>query len=326
LDPVEGDTIKPLFNYWGRRPEPPDPAYQQWLHGVPAVDFTTEELLYLPQNVRSNRIYGYPRVEQIIITINTAIRRSLHQLEYYVSGSVPEAFLGLPKEWDLKTIKDFQSYMDTLLSGQLSQRRKLRMVPGEFKYQEAKPYDLKEQYDEWLARIICFAFSIDPTPFIQHVSRTGAQTTRSRALEEGLTPTQRWMKVIIDRILEEDFQSPDLEFVYLEEREQDPSAQANIDVVYAKAGIKSIDEIRQARGFEPMGDMYSKPMYATAQGYIIPGQLTSQFGRQTTDNSLTGAGEGPREDQDQGVHASVGQRVPGEHAPPERHGSEVPVE
>jgi hypothetical protein len=37
----------------GRSPEPPDPAYQQIPHGVPAADFSADELLYLPRNPRA---------------------------------------------------------------------------------------------------------------------------------------------------------------------------------------------------------------------------------------------------------------------------------
>ena len=73
LDIVDGATIKPLIGQDGRAPEPPDPAYQQVLHGVPAADFSAEELLYLPRNVRAHRLYGMSPVEQIALTINIAL-------------------------------------------------------------------------------------------------------------------------------------------------------------------------------------------------------------------------------------------------------------
>ena len=58
---IDGATIKPLIGEDGRAPEPPDPAYQQILKGVPAADFSVEELLYLPRNVRTHRLYGMSR-------------------------------------------------------------------------------------------------------------------------------------------------------------------------------------------------------------------------------------------------------------------------
>ena len=73
LDVVDGATIKPLIGEDGRAPEPPDPAYQQILHGVPAADFSADELLYLPRNVRTAKLYGMSPVEQIALAVNIAI-------------------------------------------------------------------------------------------------------------------------------------------------------------------------------------------------------------------------------------------------------------
>ena len=73
LDIIDGATIKPLIGEDGRSPEPPDPAYQQILKGVPAADFSAEELLYLPRNPRAHRLYGMSPVEQIALTVNIAI-------------------------------------------------------------------------------------------------------------------------------------------------------------------------------------------------------------------------------------------------------------
>ncbi len=63
LDIIDGATIKPLVGEDGRAPEAPDPAYQQILKGIPAADFSADELLYLPRNLRSHRLYGMSPVE-----------------------------------------------------------------------------------------------------------------------------------------------------------------------------------------------------------------------------------------------------------------------
>lgn len=274
LELIDGATIKPLLAADGRRPTTPDPAYQQILHGVPAADFTSEELLYVPWNIRTNHIYGYSKVEQILVTVNTFIRRALFQLNYYTEGSQPDAFMGLPKEWNLQQIKDFQDYMDSLLIGNLQTRRHLRFVPGEFKYQETKGPPLKDAFDEYLARVVCFTFAVAPDPFIEHVSRGAVEKSHTRALEEGLEPTQRYVKINVDRIIIEDFASPDLEFKYVEDREQDPKAQMEVDTGYVKAGIFAIDDVRIARGKNPLGGPASIPMLATASGYVPLGTLT----------------------------------------------------
>ena len=40
---------------------------------MPAADFSADELLYLPRNIRSHRLYGFSPVEQIALTINIAL-------------------------------------------------------------------------------------------------------------------------------------------------------------------------------------------------------------------------------------------------------------
>jgi hypothetical protein len=246
---MDGATIKILIDESGRTPLPPDPAYQQILKGVPAVDYTREELMYLKHNPRSHKVYGYSHVEQVLVTVNILIRRALYQLDYYREGSQPDAFVGLPKEWNQDQIAQFQRHFDGLMSGNLGQRRRLRFMPGDFKYQETKQPPLKDVYDEFLARIICFVFSVSPEPFVSHVNRATAESSQSRAIDEGLAPLQRYVRGIMNRIIKVEFASPDLEFVWQDVREQDPKDAASIDVAYVGSGIMTVNEVRPFRIF-----------------------------------------------------------------------------
>jgi hypothetical protein len=178
LDVIDGATIKPLIGEDGRAPEPPDPAYQQILKGIPAADFSAEELLYLPRNLRAHRLYGFSPVEQIALTINIALRRDAATLDYYRSGSTPDAFATLPKEWTADQIRSFQDYFDALMSGNLARRRQTKFMPADFKLIEARQPPLKDQYDEWLARIICYAFSVPASAFVSQVNRATSETLR----------------------------------------------------------------------------------------------------------------------------------------------------
>ncbi|MCE9567668.1 MAG: phage portal protein [Planctomycetes bacterium] len=267
LEVIDGASIKLLIDESGRPPLPPDPAYQQILKGIPAVDYTADELLYLMHNPRSHKAYGYSHVEQILVTVNIAIRRALFQLDYYREGSQPDAFGNLPKEWNVDQIKAFQTHFDSMMAGNGANRRRMKFMPGEFKYQESKQPPLKDQYDEWLARVICHAFSISPEPFVQHTNRGTAETSHDRALQEGLAPLQRWVKSIIDPVIALEFESSDLEFAWADDREMDPKQAADINVGYAKAGIRSIDEIREGLGDEPLGGAFAIPMALTSAAY-----------------------------------------------------------
>ena len=126
---------------------------------MPAVDYTSDELIYAPRNPRPHKVYGYSPVEQILMTVNIGLRRQVSQLNYFTEGNTPEALIGVPEQWTPDQIRQFQEYWDALLEGNLAARRHTRFVPGGLKYQPIRDVPLKDEFDEWLARVVCFAFS-----------------------------------------------------------------------------------------------------------------------------------------------------------------------
>ena len=127
-------------------------------------------------------------VEQIALTVNIALRRDAATLDYYRTGSSPDAFATLPKEWTADQIRSFQDYFDALMSGNLARRRMTKFMPADFKLIETRQPPLKDMYDEWLARIICYAFSVPASAFVSQVNRATSETLRLQATQEGLVP------------------------------------------------------------------------------------------------------------------------------------------
>lgn len=278
LETIDGSTIARKITADGRRPMYPDPAYQQILKGIPATDYTTDELIYLQRNPRSWTPYGLGPVEQIILTVNTQIRRMVEQLAYFTAGNIPLGFGNLPKEYTPQQIIDFQKGFNAMREGNQEQRSGMVFMPADFKYQAAKEAPLKSDFDEWLARKICFAFSISAEPFVQQVNRATAETSKQKASEEGLIPTQHFLKRVMDKIIREDFEAPYLEFVWQNDKEADAKEASDINIGYVKAGIRSIDQIRMELGDEPLGGAYAIPSLATGSGYVAVGETLGAFG------------------------------------------------
>ena len=251
LEPVDGATINRMLDRTGRTPLPPDPAYQQILKGMPAIDYTSDELIYAPRNPRTHRVYGYSPVEQILLTVNTAIRRAVHVLQFYTEGSTPDLIWGVPETWQPDQIKQFQQYWDSLLQGNTAARRKGLFVPGGIKPFDTKEQALKDEFDEWLARIVCYCFSLPPTPFVKQVNRATAQTAQQSAIQEGLHPLMRWVKGLIDCILVKQFKRADLQFAWKMQEDVEPLVQAQIDKIYLDSGVMDADEVRADRGMPP---------------------------------------------------------------------------
>jgi len=249
FDLVDGSTITRLIDGYGRTPQAPQPAYQQILKGLPAVDYSCEDLLYRPRNLRVSRLYGFSAVEQILLTINIALRREANTLSFYTEGNTPDLLIGVPPEWNADQIKIMQEWFDGLMSGQ--SKKTAKFIPGGMTPFDTKAAALKDEFDEWLARIVCFAFSIAPTPFIRSVNRATAETAHQQALEEGLAPLMLWVKATMDRLLER-MGLPDLEWRWEEEESIDPLVQAQIAQIYVAEGVITPDEARADLGRDPL--------------------------------------------------------------------------
>lgn len=259
LEPVDGATIVRKIDESGRTPMPPEAAYQQYLKGVPGPQYTCEELIYRPRNLRTYRVYGFSPVEQIIMTVNIAIRRQLSQLQWYTDGSTPDSIFSLPEDWTMKQVMEFETYWNDMLSGNSRERRKTRFVPGGAKPINTKEGLLKDEYDEWLARVITYAFSMTNLPFVKQMNRATSETSAEQAVNEGLAPTLGWVKMVIDDIIARYFGAPDLHMTWIDTKDPDPVQQAEAehkraqaDAVDIQSGILDINEARVKRGLKEL--------------------------------------------------------------------------
>jgi hypothetical protein len=270
LDIIPGDTIHPMVDETGRRPRGPgEIAFQQVIKGVAWANLTNDDLIYAPRNPRPNHNYGFSPVEQIIVTINTAMRRQASQLAYFTEGNTPAGLLNGPEGWSPDQIRDMQAWLDARLSGQTAEQAKLLWVPAGTRYQAFKDAPIKDDFDEWLARLVAFAFSLPPTPFVRQMNRGTAGEDQDRGLEEGLQPIKLWAKRLIDGVIQDEQGARDLEFAWNDAPSVDPKAQADIDDVSLRNGSATIDEVRARRGEGPLPDgQGAKARIYGAQGAV----------------------------------------------------------
>jgi hypothetical protein len=243
LECLDGSTIKVLIDDAGRVPDPPQPAYQQVIKGLPMLDLTAEEIIYAPMRPRPELpVYGYSPVEQCFLEIT--------------EGSVPDLIVTVPDGWTPAQISQFQAYTDALLSGNLHQKSKIRFLPGgmrPFDIKSAGGELLKSDYDEWLARIICFAFSISPQGFVKMMNRATAESSDQAAKEEGLYPLMSYFESeIMNPLIQEHFGFSDIEFKFQPRPEVDALKQAQALQIYVQSGVISVDEARTQLGLSKL--------------------------------------------------------------------------
>lgn len=273
FDLLDGSNITRLIDALGRTPMPPNAAYQQILKGVPAVEYTADELFYRPRNPRVWKLYGFSPVEQIITTVNIALRRQVNQLTYYTEGNSASLIFAVPETWNPDQIAMMQKWWDDLTTKGRDYRA--RFIPGGVKPYDTKEAALKDEFDEWLARIVCFAFSIEPTPFVKQTNRATAETSRQQSLEEGIAPIQKWVKGRIDECLIAQGMA-DLEFRWVEEEAVDPLVKAQINKLYLDAKVLTADEVRADIGRDPLTDEQRAEL--TPEPVVEPGEGEDEAG------------------------------------------------
>lgn len=287
LEYVDGSTIKPLIDCYGRTPLPPYAAYQQIIYGYPygssenaetkTLGFTTEEISYRPRYPRSFSRYGTSPIENILMKINIALRRDTVNLAYYTDGTTPDGGIFTFDKEDMTPdqIEQFATLYNDIMAGRLKERMKLKFLP-KGKYTATKEHKFDVQYDEWIARIVAIAFGVNPQQFIMMMNRSTGQLQDEQQTELGLAPLENFLDEWFTDIIQNDLGYPHLKFSYIGEKREDAAMSIKRDVEFVQSGILTIDEVRSQRGMPPITGMEdgTPPMLKLGNDVVL---LTEEY-------------------------------------------------
>jgi len=155
-----------------------------------------------------------------------------------------------------------------VFAGDLARRRRAKFVPGDSArtVHQTKEPQHKDDFDEWLARIVCFAFSVPPQWAVKQMNRATADNQSAQSEDEGLEPTKEWVKDLVDEIIADEFASPDLELHWLDEDDGDPET---VLADRLKLGAVTLNEMRDHLGLDPYPNPAAdRAMVLTATGYV----------------------------------------------------------
>lgn len=247
---IDGSTIHPLIDAYGFTPLDGSPAYQQLKGRVIVANWAYDEIIYAVKNKRVNSLYGLSVVEQLENTINLLYRKTFNQLDYFSKGNTPSLLISAPQGWGAEDIKKFQKMWNEMQKG-ITKYGMSVMIPSD-KVHNTKPEALKNEFDEWLARMVCYHFSLPPTALMKDNNRATAETQKESAQEEGAIALLDWLQNLIQQIIEEHFGFDDVEFIWEVEEESDPLILSQIECAYVAAGIRTVDEVRADHGWKAL--------------------------------------------------------------------------
>jgi hypothetical protein len=205
LDLVAGDTVKPLIEEHGRTPLPPEPAFQQFLYGVPGGWYTLDEIDYLRETSRTESVYGLSRVERIILRVNQALRKQDFDLARFTDGSTPLGIIKPPAElqWTPEQLRVFEQAFNGMLAGNDQLRVRARALPPGSEWQQLTGDDPLVEFDRFLLNVTVAAFGLtmDELGFTDTSNRSVGQSQEAIIYRRAVAPVTNLIAGYLTRVV-----------------------------------------------------------------------------------------------------------------------------
>lgn len=299
LEVISGDTIKLLRDNRGARPLPPFPAYQQEIFGFPRGEFTAtveqgadgvrvpnayfgDQLYYYRSNPRpKGSPYGYPPVEQALISARLYLRRQGWMLSEYDDGVLPRAWLVPDANGEQLTLlqrREWQQDLNDELAGNTAVRQRVTVTPKGFKPLVSPTLEsqYRPEYDLYLIKLIAGHFDVmstelgfsEPGGLGSAGFHEGNEDIQYRI---GTRPTVQVLQELIVDVSQRFLGAPpELTFKFLGLESEDEAAQDQVAQNRVQSARMTLNEDRDRQGLPrypfPEADM---PMVTTARGVVF---------------------------------------------------------
>lgn len=262
---IDGATINRNIDAMGMTPlgTTDIPAYQQVIHGSPMINLSASDLLYAVRCPRVHKLWGFSPVEKAILILETQIMRSIWQKDFYDTGNMPIGYIQLPDTWSADEMTRFMKEFRALLDGNLEERNKVYPVPGKGEIKLLKQEDAHQKFDEWIARVLCYALGETASPFVQQQNRATAQQSDDTREEGSERPLESYVEDVMNKMLQAEryWNYPDVEWRFSEQPDIDILKQAQVDQINVTIQTRTPNELRARDGLAPLegGDEPVRP-------------------------------------------------------------------
>jgi hypothetical protein len=192
LELVAGETVKPLIDESGRSPRPPEPAYQQFLYGLPAGQYTLDELDYLRETARTDSVYGLSRVERILLRVNQALRKQNFDLARFTDGVTPLGLIEPPAglTWTPEELETFERLFNGLLTGNDEVRVRAKVLPPGASFESLRGDDPLIEFDRFLLNVTVasFGLTMDELGFTETSNRSVGESQQGVVYRRAVAP------------------------------------------------------------------------------------------------------------------------------------------
>lgn len=318
---IAGETIRPMVDLQGGRPQPPAVAFQQYIWGVPRVDLLDviaqdeldedlgvpdkelrgDQMLYLPYNRKTVSPYGRSHVESCLVPISIEMSKQKYALSYYAEGNVPASWVTIGNADTPQQVRQWQDSLDATI-GDIGARHQVTVLPSNSHAIETKPNAFTDNYDMANKEEILAVFGLTAMEMGMMPGRSGssggmagsahmAQIGSNASARTATKPLLMFLKRnLFDLVLQKFAGQKDMQWKWLGiEPEIDVDKKLTADIALVAAGVRSRDEVRTERGWQAWGlPLTAEPTVDTKMGVeslADPTHLTGMIAATATDQS-----------------------------------------
>ena len=299
---VDGATIKPLLDDRGGRPLPPQPAYQQIIHGFPRGEFTADtsdvdgetvipngyradQMIYIQRESRVTSPYGLSPVERCLVDLALWMKRQEWLRSEYDEGTRPAGWLTVEAsspvtDWSPSQQLELETELNDYLQGQTARRMRQRLLPPGIVPVETGN-DIAEKFkpdlDLHLMKLVVMHFDVSAHElgFTEQkgLGSSGFAEGQDRLNDRrGRLPTLRWMASLFTDISRSHLGLPEeLEFAWLglDDEEADEGEQQPLtEKIHAAAMTLNEGRDEEGRPRYPFAEA-DKPFIVTGTGQLV---------------------------------------------------------
>lgn len=255
------------------------PQYVQVYQTAVVNEFYPWELCFGVRNpstfINANG-YGCSELEDLINVITALLWGDEYNRRFFSQGSAPKGLLRIKGGMNDKTLQQFKQQWQAMISG-VMQSWKTPVVEADVDWIDLQKNNRDMEYTSWmeyLIKLACAIYSIDPTEIGWDISRSGGnsglfegnQAERlQHSKDKGLYPILKFIQRKINKYIVEQI-NPDFEFVFMGLNGMTIEKELDMDI--KKIGsFATINEVREKWDMKPidkLGDIIENSVFYQA--------------------------------------------------------------
>lgn len=286
------------------------PQYVQVYQTAVVNEFYPWELCFGVRNpstfINANG-YGCSELEDLINVVTALLWGDEYNRRFFSQGSAPKGLLRIKGGMNEKVLQQFKQQWQAMISG-VMQSWKTPVVEADVDWIDLQKNNRDMEYSSWmeyLIKLACAIYSIDPTEIGWDISRSGgnsglfegSQAERlQHSKDKGLYPILKFIQRKINKYIVEQI-NPDFEFVFMGLNGMTIEKELEMDI--KKIGsFATINEIREKWDMKPIkeiGDIIENSVFYQAFNSKKQQEMQAQ-------QQQMGGGFGDYEDEDEESH------------------------